>query len=103
VAVVAPPLADPTKKATIVVICCSCGLHIALLTIWFLYEVFNIFRWTQNFKSQESMLCPAQVIGLDNAGKSTIVNHFKGESGLPTAPTMGFELTKVLLINLIIT
>jgi GTPase SAR1 family protein len=59
VAVVAPPLADPTKKATIV------------------------------------------VIGLDNAGKSTIVNHFKGESGVPTAPTMGFELTKVILTNLI--
>jgi small GTP-binding protein len=34
------------------------------------------------------------VIGLDNAGKSTIVNHFAGSSGSPTAPTMGFELNK---------
>jgi cyclophilin family peptidyl-prolyl cis-trans isomerase len=39
------------------------------------------------------------VVGLDNAGKSSIVNHFKGEPGESVMPTWGFELDDVVHDN----
>lgn len=35
--------------------------------------------------------CTVVVIGLDNAGKTTIVNHFKDRASDETTPTMGFD------------
>ena len=37
------------------------------------------------------------IVGLDNSGKSTVINHFKSESSRPDqiVPTIGFNVEKI--------
>lgn len=49
-----------------------------------------------NFLGLKRCECSVLVVGLDNSGKSTILNHFKAEDqkSLDIVPTVGFNVEK---------
>lgn len=38
-------------------------------------------------------------VGLDNSGKTTIINHLRGDTHLQTTPTIGYEVKKLTMGN----
>ena len=58
----------------------------------FLYKLFG---WLKTKKKEACVLC----VGLDNSGKSTIINQLKPPNSrkLDIAPTVGFHVEKFLM------
>jgi len=55
----------------------------------------KLFGWLKSKKKDASVLC----VGLDNSGKTTIINQLKPASlrQLDAAPTVGFQVEKIAI------
>ncbi|XP_076820795.1 ADP-ribosylation factor-like protein 6 [Clavelina lepadiformis] len=61
----------------------------------------KLFGWMKSKKKTACILC----IGLDNSGKTTIINHLKSpeSSHQDVVPTVGFNVEKFMMSNLVFT